>query len=210
MFRPVRRFLSRIFGPLLAQLRRTPVLAFQIGLLVSILLEKLIGEQFAELLEFRRIPKFFGVVDIFEPFSNLDFSGILAPFFPPPNVVVEAPLQDSGNAIVQLLNDFFQAFLYHGSRDPGFVSVVVRVLAYDMVVFVIPTLVIAFLLRTLLLRVLPAIPRWVNIAVHLVALYGIVVLWGADGGTRELVLIFMGINIMLSVSLNLVNGYMGE
>ncbi|MBN2469617.1 MAG: branched-chain amino acid ABC transporter permease [Anaerolineae bacterium] len=53
-------------------------------------------------------------------------------------------------------------------------------------------------------------PRWLGIALHIIALYGIIMFWGADGGSRELILIFMGINIMLAASLNLVNGYMGE
>ncbi|MBZ0292426.1 MAG: branched-chain amino acid ABC transporter permease [Anaerolineae bacterium] len=176
----------------------------------AVLLELWQGEAFANTLGFRRIPRFFGIVDIFEPFSKLDFSGILAPFFPSPNNISAQPLQDSGRAIGELTTTFANALFYQGPREPGFFDVVIRVFLYDVVVFVVPVIVLGFLLRPLVTFVLTRLPKWSLILLHLVILTAIILLWGDDGGTRELVLIFMGINIILTVSLNLVNGYMGE
>jgi branched-chain amino acid transport system permease protein len=210
MFSKIRRRFAELTEPLREQLRNTTLLAYQVGLLAAILLESAVGQDFAKTLNFRKIPKFFGIVDIFEPFSDLDFSGILAPFFPSPSMVVESPLKDSGQAIGELISTFWKALFYQGRRDPGFFDVVLRVAIYDIVVFVIPTILIALLLRVVVARFLKGIPRWVGLGIYLIALYAIVMLWGADGGSRELILIFMGINIMLSASLNLVNGYMGE
>ena len=210
MFKSLRESLARLTAPLRKRLNATTVFAFQLGILGAIFLEKAVGENFADLLNFRKIPKFFGIVDVFEPFSDLDFSGILAPFFPSPSMTVEAPLRESGQAIGELATTFWQSLFYQGSRDPGFFDVVLRVFIYDVVIFVIPIVLIALLLNPVIKRGLQAVPRWLGIAVHIAALYAIIMLWGADGGSRELILIFMGINIMLAASLNLVNGYMGE
>ncbi len=210
MFRAIRDRIRTLTAPLRRQLSRAPVLALQVGLLAAVFLEQLVGADFAQTLGFRKIPKFFGLVDIFEPFSNLDFTGVLAPFFPSPSMTVEAPLQRSGEAIGDLLSTFWRSLFYQGPREPGFFDVVLRVVIYDVVIFVIPTIILAIVLRPLILRVLAELPRWAGIALHIVALYAIVMLWGADGGTRQLILVYMGINIMLAVSLNLVNGYMGE
>ncbi|MBE0689073.1 MAG: hypothetical protein IH587_03005, partial [Anaerolineae bacterium] len=160
--------LAPIWAVLRGQLARTPVLAFQLGVLGAVLLEQWQGEAFAHLLEFRRIPRFFGIVDIFEPFSGLDFSGILAPFFPSPNNISASPLQDSGQAIGELATTFVKAFFYQGPRDPGFFDVIGRVLIYDVVVFVVPVLLLAFLLRPLVAAVLTRFPKWSLIILHLV------------------------------------------
>lgn len=210
MFKSIKERLGRLTAPLRNQLQKTTVFAFQLGLIAAIFLEKAVGENFADLLNFRKIPKFFGIVDIFEPFSDLDFSGILAPFFPSPAMDVQAPLGESAQAIGELARTFVAALFYQGRRDPGFFDVLLRVAIYDIVIFVIPVILIALLLRTVVARGLLAVPRWVGISLHIAALYAIIMLWGADGGSRELILIFMGINIMLAASLNLVNGYMGE
>ncbi len=191
-------------------LGRIPTLAYLIGMLGAILLEKLYGEGFADTLGFRNIPKFFGIVDIIEPFSDLDFSGILAPFFPGPTGVTATPIQDALAAIGTLVENFVSALFYQDRRNPGFFDLALRVSIYDIVVFVIPIILIALLLDRNTRRLLRRVPRWAAGALHVVVIYAAVMLWGGDGGTRELVLMFMGINIMLSVSLNLVNGYMGE
>ncbi len=225
--RELRGRLARLIAPLRDRLRDTTVFAFQIGFLAAVILEnglrnvardiggirfleEGLGEAFANLLGFRKIPKFFGLVDIFEPFSKLDFSGILAPFFPSPTMNVEAPLQQSGQAIGDLISTFVKSLFYQGPREPGFFDVLIRVTIYDVVMLIIPTILIALLLRRPIARFLRSIPRWLGLFLHIAALYAIVMLWGADGGSRELILIYMGINIMLAISLNLVNGYMGE
>ena len=204
----VRGRLRRAWVPARERLGRVPAMAYLIGMGAAVWLEQLNGQGFASVLGFRRIPRFFGLVDVLEPFSSLDFSGVLAPFFP--TGPVEAPLQQSGEAIGNLIRDFFTALTYQGARAPGFFDVLLRVLLYDVVVFVIPTLVIALILHASVNGVLRQLSRRVGILLHIALLYVIITVWGADGGTRELVLVYIGINIMLAVSLNLVNGYMGE
>lgn len=206
-----RRQWAEFRAALREQLGRIPLLAYQIGLLAAIFIEQGLGNDFASnVLEFRKIPKFFGIVDIFEPFSKLDFTGILAPFFPTPGAEVVSPLQESGIAIQGLVETFWQSLFYQSSREPGFFSVVFRVLVYDIVIFVIPTIIIAWALQGPIRNTLKRMPRWAGLVAYLAMLYVIIWQWGMDGGSRELILIFVGINIMLSVSLNLVNGYMGE
>ncbi len=210
MLSAIRNRFSRLVAPLRERLQGTPLLVYQLGILGAVVIEQWVGKDFARTLAFRKIPKLFGIVDIFEPFSNLDFSGILGPFFPSPSMTVSNPVSQSAGAIGDLIQTFVNALFYQGRRDPGFFSVLIRVVVYDLVIYVLPTLIIVLLLRGVITRFLRTLPRWANIGIHLVLFYLIIVGWGGDGGTRELVLIFMGINIMLSVSLNLVNGYMGE
>ncbi|MCZ7542193.1 MAG: branched-chain amino acid ABC transporter permease [Anaerolineae bacterium] len=85
-----------------------------------------------------------------------------------------------------------------------------RVAIYDIVVFVIPVIVVGLLLHELSKRVLDRLPRLASTVLYVVTLYAAVWVWGDLNDYRELVLIYIGINIMLTVSLNLVNGYMGE
>lgn len=210
MFSAIRKTLSALTAPLRRQLARAPVLAYLIGLVAAVALERWVGEDFARMLRFRKIPNLFGTLDIMEPFSDLDFSGILAPFFPSPSMTIEAPLQQSGQAIGNLATTFWNSLFYQGARDPGFFDVLLRVVVYDVVIFVIPILLVALLLRAPSLLVVRRLPRWASGVLHIVVLYAAVWLWGEVSDYRELVLVFIGVNIMLTISLNLVNGYMGE
>ncbi len=192
------------------QLSRIPVLAYLLGVVAAVELERREGETLARLLGFRRVPGLFGSTELLEPFSKLDFSGILAPFFPSPTDRFDAPLRSSWEALRQLGEDFVYALTSHGPREPGFFKVLLHVVEYDLLIFIIPVLIVALLLRRpgnwLLLR----LPTWAGLALQIVVLYGAVSRWGALNDYRELVLIYMGVNIMLAISLNLVNGYMGE
>jgi len=75
---------------------------------------------------------------------------------------------------------------------------------------VIPVIVIVLRLSRPASRLLARLPLALAVGLQLVVLYGAVFRWGDLNDYRELVLIYMGVNIMLTVSLNLVNGYMGE
>lgn len=192
------------------QLSRVPVLAYLIGIFAATELERREGQAFARLLGFRRMPSLFGSTELLEPFSRLDFSGVLAPMFPSPSDSFDAPLQHSWEAVRKLVEDFVYALTSHGPREPGFFSVLLRVVEYDLIMFVIPVLVVALLLRRPSNALLVRLPAWAGLALQIVVLYGAVSRWGALSDYRELVLIYMGVNIMLAISLNLVNGYMGE
>jgi branched-chain amino acid transport system permease protein len=192
------------------QLSRVPVLAYLVGGVLAIELERREGEAFARLLGFRRVPGLFGSTELLEPFSKLDFSGILAPLFPSPTDRFDAPLRASWEALRQLGDDFIYALTSHGAREPGFFKVLLHVVEYDLLIFIVPLLVVALLLRRPANALLLRLPTWAALALQVVVLYGAVSRWGALNDYRELVLIYMGVNIMLAISLNLVNGYMGE
>ncbi len=222
---PFRRFgrqFRRYFGS-------APTMAYLAGAWAAMLLERHDGGFFARLVGFRRAPSLFGATEILEPFSDLQFSGILAPFFPAPTDNFPHPFAASLDAIGDLARDIWSALFTQGPRDPGFFSLLIDVLTYDLVIFIIPILVIVLLLRdplnTLLVRspswlsALPGRPSlgvrqrfsfWVAIVIQLVLLYLALDVWSSENDYRELVLMYIGVNIMLTVSLNLVNGYMGE
>jgi branched-chain amino acid transport system permease protein len=199
-----------LLAPIGRAMNRMPVLAYLVGIWAAAEIERREGAPFAKLLGFRRAPSLFGATELLEPFSKLDFSGILAPFFPAPTDHYDKPLQASWTAIRDVADTFIKALSTQGPRDPGFFNVLLHVVEYDIVVFVIPVVVIALLLRGLSNRTLVRLPTWAGIGLQILVLYGAVSRWGAFNDYRELVLIYMGVNIMLAVSLNLVNGYMGE
>lgn len=214
LVRAALHWIRAVFGWLFTQLGRamagTPTLAYLVGLVAAVELEKREGMAFARLLGFRRPPSLFGTTEILEPFSKLDFTGVLAPFFPAPADTVDAPLEQSWEAIRTLGQDFINALTTQGPREPGFFSLLFDVLEYDIVIFVIPILVVALLFKRLSNGVLLRLPFWGSIALQIALLYEALAIWGGLNDYRELVLIYMGVNIMLAVSLNLVNGYMGE
>ena len=187
-----------------------PVLVFLLGMWAGVELELRDGLPFVRFLGERKVPTLFGVDNLLEPFSKLDFSGVLSPFFPSPTGKSDAPLRASWDALRDLGQTFVDAFSTQGSRDPGFFRVVGQVFSYDMVIYVIPVIVIGLLLSRPASRLLARVPRSVSLVLHLLVLYGAIYRWGDPNDYRELVLIYMGVNIMLTVSLNLINGYMGE
>ncbi len=206
----VRAVFAWVFEQLGRAMTGTPTLAYLVGLVAAAELEQREGLAFARLLGFRRPPSLFGSTEILQPFSKLDFTGILAPFFPAPADQVSQPIQQSWDAIRTLGQDFLNALTTQGPREPGFFSLLFDVAKYDIVIFVIPTIVVALLFRSLSNGVLLRLPFWGSITLQIVLLYEALAIWGGLNDYRELVLIYMGVNIMLAVSLNLVNGYMGE
>lgn len=85
--------------------------------------------------------------------------------------------------------------------------------AYVFLVYILPTLAVARLSAPLANRVakqlLDRFPLWVSLIVHLGLFYATMHLWGGNA-YRVLFLKFILISIILTLSLNLVNGYMGE
>ena len=190
----------------------TSTLAFLLGIWAAAELEQRAGSPLAELLGFRRgrVPGLLGATKLLEPFSDLDFSGILAPFFPSPTTEVHQPLQQSWDAIRELLQAIWNALFVQNGGQPAFFNVLGDVIIYDLLIYLIPVMLVALLLRSLSNSVLLRLPFWGGLTLQLLILYMAVSTWGSLNDYRELVLIYMGVNIMLSVSLNLVNGYMGE
>lgn len=86
-------------------------------------------------------------------------------------------------------------------------------LLYVVVIYLLPLLSVAALLTrpanlvaAALLRLSPA----VAVIVHLALFYGVLHFWAEISGYRELTLKFTLIAVLLTLSLNLINGYMGE
>ncbi|MEA3459210.1 MAG: branched-chain amino acid ABC transporter permease [Chloroflexota bacterium] len=80
------------------------------------------------------------------------------------------------------------------------------VIAYLLAVYLVPVAIVARLTAPLIKR----LPSRLSMPLLLVVLYGTIHVWGGLDEYRMLVLQFILISILLTVSLNLVNGYMGE
>jgi branched-chain amino acid transport system permease protein len=85
---------------------------------------------------------------------------------------------------------------------------------YVLLVYVLPILIVARLSAPLANRLakqlLDRFPLWVSLLVHLGLFYAALHLWAGVSAYRMLFLKFILISIVLTLSLNLVNGYMGE
>jgi branched-chain amino acid transport system permease protein len=86
-------------------------------------------------------------------------------------------------------------------------------LAYDLLVYVIPVLLMGKLLAPLMNKVaalLEKTPVWVSTLIHLVAFYGVLHMWAGINDYRVIVIKFTMISVILTISLNIINGYQGE
>jgi branched-chain amino acid transport system permease protein len=86
-------------------------------------------------------------------------------------------------------------------------------LAYDLIIYALPILLLGKLLAPFansLASLLEKTPIWVATLIHLVAFYGILHLWAGINDYRVLVVKLTMISIILTISLNIINGYQGE
>ncbi|MCD4743720.1 MAG: branched-chain amino acid ABC transporter permease [Desulfobacteraceae bacterium] len=87
------------------------------------------------------------------------------------------------------------------------------VLAYDLIVYIIPVLTVAKLTAPATNKIagsLEKIPIWLSTIIHLVLFYGIMHLWAGINDYRLLVLKLTMVSIILTISINVINGYQGE
>ncbi|MCI5161745.1 MAG: branched-chain amino acid ABC transporter permease, partial [Candidatus Electrothrix sp. AX5] len=87
------------------------------------------------------------------------------------------------------------------------------VLAYDLLIYIIPILLVGRLSAGLTNRLaerLVRLPVWAATLIHLAAFYGILHLWAGMNDYRVLVVKLTMIAIILTISLNIINGYQGE
>ncbi len=95
-------------------------------------------------------------------------------------------------------------------KDP---TLIPSVLGYDLLIYIIPILLLGRLLAPLtnsLATILTKTPVWVASIIHLAAFYGILHLWAGINDYRVLVVKLTMISIILTISLNIINGYQGE
>lgn len=81
-----------------------------------------------------------------------------------------------------------------------------NIIAYLLLIYIVPISAIAKLITPLIKK----LPSWSSMPLYLMAIYGALQAWSGLDEYRVLVIQFILISILLTVSLNLVNGYMGE
>ncbi len=87
------------------------------------------------------------------------------------------------------------------------------VIGYDLIVYVIPILFIAkttrFFTNAVALR-FEKLPLWLSTIIHLACFYAVLHLWSGINDYRALVVKLTMISIILTISINVINGYQGE
>jgi branched-chain amino acid transport system permease protein len=86
-------------------------------------------------------------------------------------------------------------------------------LAYDIIVYIIPVLLIAKSTASLTNRmaaILEKTPLWLSALIHILIFYGIMHIWAGVNDYRVLILKLTMISIILTISINIINGYQGE
>lgn len=192
---------SRLATALNAWLQGRLLHAYLLGIFAGVLLERSVGIVVAQMLGLRDLPVLFGLLNFFEAFGDLDFSGILSPLFP--TTTVPNPWQQAGAALVDVL-------LTIVGDIPLALLTLFQVVVYNLLIFGVPVFLAGLALNPALRGVVRRLPRPLNLGLLVALIYGIIWAWGGETAYRELVLMYLGINIILTVSLNLVNGYMGE
>ena len=95
-------------------------------------------------------------------------------------------------------------------KDPVMIP---GVLAYDLVVYLLPVCIVgkasAFFTNPLA-GAMEKLPLWISVLVHLCCFYGILSLWAGINDYRVLVVKLTLISIILTISINVINGYQGE
>ncbi|CAK8723432.1 Branched-chain amino acid ABC transporter permease [Candidatus Electronema halotolerans] len=95
-------------------------------------------------------------------------------------------------------------------KDPDLIP---GVLGYDLLIYILPTLLVARLSAPLMNRLsasLEKLPTWAATLLHLAAFYGILHLWAGINDYRILVVKLTLISVILTLSLNIINGWQGE
>ncbi|MBT4201343.1 branched-chain amino acid ABC transporter permease, partial [Desulfobacula sp.] len=86
-------------------------------------------------------------------------------------------------------------------------------IAYDLIVYVIPILFIAkvsIFFTNRVAAVLEKTPLWMSAIIHLAFFYGVLHLWAGINDYRVLIVKLTLISIILTISINVINGYQGE
>lgn len=86
-------------------------------------------------------------------------------------------------------------------------------LAYNLIVYIIPVFLVARLFAPLtnrLAALLEKMPLWLATLIHLAAFYGVLSTWAGINDYRVLVVKLTMIAVILTLSLNVINGYQGE
>ncbi len=95
-------------------------------------------------------------------------------------------------------------------KDPLMIP---SVLIYDFIIYLLPLLLVgrftANFANTLAAK-LETLPVWIPVLLHLALFYGALHLWAGINDYRELILRLTMISVILTISINIINGYQGE
>ncbi len=86
-------------------------------------------------------------------------------------------------------------------------------LGYDLIVYVIPILLVAKVscnFTNPLATLFEKLPLWLSVIIHLLFFYAVLHLWAGINDYRVLIIKLTLISIILTVSINVINGYQGE
>ena len=86
-------------------------------------------------------------------------------------------------------------------------------LGYDLIVYVIPILLVAkvsYNFTNPLAALFEKLPLWLSVIIHLLFFYAVLHLWAGINDYRVLIIKLTLISIILTVSINVINGYQGE
>ena len=86
-------------------------------------------------------------------------------------------------------------------------------IGYDLIVYVLPVFIVAKLTTPMtnpVAALLEKLPLALSVMIHLVLFYGILHLWAGINDYRVLIIKLTLISIILTVSVNVINGYQGE
>lgn len=87
------------------------------------------------------------------------------------------------------------------------------VIGYNFVVYIIPVFLIAkttTFFTNPVAAILEKMPLWVSVIIHLIFFYGVLHLWAGINDYRVLVVKLTLVSIILTISINVINGYQGE
>jgi branched-chain amino acid transport system permease protein len=174
-----------------AQLAQIPLLGWLFGALLATVIEQVVGDPLAQALGLEGIPGLFGL------------RIMLTPLFDILSLVVSSLLHRDIPGLLSGLGTILPEL-----------ALIPSAVAYVLLVYVLPILVVARLsaplANWLAKQLLDRFPLWVSLILHLGLLYATLHLWGDISEYRVLIMRFIFISIILTLSLNLVNGYMGE
>ena len=95
-------------------------------------------------------------------------------------------------------------------KDP---TLIPSALGYDLIVYLIPICLVGYLSAPTtngIASILEKSPTWLATIIHLVAFYGVLHMWAGVNDYRVIVIKFTMISVILTLSLNIINGYQGE
>jgi branched-chain amino acid transport system permease protein len=169
-----------------------PILGWLVGALVAVLLEQFIGLPIARAFGMVRIPALFGILIFFEILSEI--------------FVAFVELLQVPSMILMQLPDFLLFTLENLAKLPG-------VILYVLLIYILPISLVARLTvspSNWVAGKLFNFRSWLSVLLHIALMYLILHIWTDVTDYRLLVARLILVSVIITLSLNVINGYMGE